>query len=139
MKKKKVENNTGKVLAISAGVAAIGVMSYLLVGPKGKKNQKNLKGWMLKMKGEVMEKMEDAKEVTMSAYENIVDEVGKKYKTLKNIDSSELASEIASLKKGWKAVVSKSKKTAGKGGRKVKAVVKKAVRKSLTKVNSKKK
>ena len=139
MKKKKVENNTGKVLAISAGVAAIGVMSYLLLGPNGKKNQKNLKGWMLKMKGEVMEKMEDAKEVTMSAYENIVDEVGKKYKTLKNIDSSELASEIASLKKGWKAVVSKSKKTAGKGGRKVKAVVKKAVRKSLTKVNSKKK
>ena len=139
MKKKKVENNTGKVLAISAGVAAIGVMSYLLLGPNGKKNQKNLKGWMLKMKGEVMEKMEDAKEVTMSAYENIVDEVGKKYKTLKNIDSSELASEIASLKKGWKAVVSKSKKTAGKGGRKAKAVVKKAVRKSLTKVNSKKK
>ena len=139
MKKKKVENNTGKVLAISAGVAAIGVMSYLLLGPNGKKNQKNLKGWMLKMKGEVMEKMEDAKEVTMSAYENIVDEAGKKYKTLKNIDSSELASEIASLKKGWKAVVSKSKKTAGKGGRKVKAVVKKAVRKSLTKVNSKKK
>jgi malic enzyme len=138
MKKKKTANNTGKVIAIGAGVAAIGVMSYLLFGPAGKKNQKKLKGWMLKMKGEVMEKMEDAKEVTASVFENIVDEVGKKYKSLKNIDSAELAAEIASLKKGWKAVVSKSKKTIGKGGRKVKAVVKKTARKSLTKLTKKK-
>ncbi|MBP6856061.1 MAG: hypothetical protein KBC42_03060 [Candidatus Pacebacteria bacterium] len=130
MKNKKAGDNTGKVIAIGAGVAAIGVMSYLLFGPAGKKNQKKLKGWMLKMKGEVMEKMEDAKEVTTSAYENIVDEVGKKYKSLKNIDSAELAAEIASLKKGWKAVVSKSKKTITKGGKKVKAVVKNSVSKA---------
>lgn len=129
MKNKKAGDNTGKVIAIGAGVAAIGVMSYLLFGPAGKKNQKKLKGWMLKMKGDVMEKMEDAKEVTTSAYENIVDEVGKKYKSLKNIDSAELAAEIASLKKGWKAVVSKSKKTITKGGKKVKAVVKSSVSK----------
>lgn len=129
MKNKKAGDNTGKVIAIGAGVAAIGVMSYLLFGPAGKKNQKKLKGWMLKMKGEVMEKMEDAKEVTTSAYENIVDEVGKKYKSLKNIDSAELAAEIASLKKGWKAVVSKSKKTITKGGKKVKAAVKSSVSK----------
>ena len=130
MKNKKTGDNTGKVIAIGAGVAAIGVMSYLLFGPAGKKNQKKLKGWMLKMKGDVMEKMEDAKEVTTSAYENIVDEVGKKYKSLKNIDSAELAAEIASLKKGWKAVVSKSKKTITKGGKKVKAAVKNSVSKA---------
>ena len=129
MKNKKAGDNTGKVIAIGAGVAAIGVMSYLLFGPAGKKNQKKLKGWMLKMKGDVMEKMEDAKEVTTSAYENIVDEVGKKYKSLKNIDSAELAAEIASLKKGWKAVDSKKKKTITKGGKKVKAVVKSSVSK----------
>ncbi len=127
MKNKKSADNTGKVIAIGAGVAAVGIMSYLLLGPAGKKNQKKMKGWMLKMKGEVMEKMEDAKEVTTLAYENIVDEVGKKYKSLKNIDSNDLASEIASLKKGWKQVVLKTKK----------GISKNSIRKTLPSIKKK--
>lgn len=138
MNNKKSSNSTGKVIAIGAGVAAVGIMSYLLLGPAGKKNQKKMKGWMLKMKGEVMEKMEDAKEITTLAYENIVDEVGKKYKSLKNIDSNDLASEIASLKKGWKQVVLSTKKGISKRQSATKAPEKKSVAKNV-KITPKKK
>lgn len=128
MKNKKI-SNTKKVVAVSAGVAAIGIMSYLLLGPSGKKNQKKIKGWMLKMKGEVMERIENAQEVSEEMYDSAIDEVAGKYKTLKNIDSNDLIKEISALKRGWKAVVSKGKKKIATG---VASVGKQSTVKALT-------
>ncbi len=109
MKKKATKSNTGKVVAVSAGIAALGAAAYLLFGPEGTKHRKDLKSWMIKMKAEVMEKMEKAKDLSADAYENIVDTVEAKYKGMKHVDADMLAKEVATLKKNWRALAKNAK------------------------------
>lgn len=52
MSKKKNKASVGKMLAVGAGVAALGAGAYYLMGPDGKKNQKKAKAWITKMKKE---------------------------------------------------------------------------------------
>ncbi|MBP6857742.1 MAG: hypothetical protein KBC11_00905 [Candidatus Pacebacteria bacterium] len=116
----KKSSNVGKVVAIGAGVAALSVAAYMLFGPNGKKNQKSLKGWAIKMKGEIIEKLETVKDVTAPVYEKIVSEVAAKYAKLKHIDAADLEAEVATLKKHWKALIKNtSKKTVKKVSKKV--------------------
>jgi gas vesicle protein len=114
--KKKVakKNNTGKIIAATVGVAALSAVGYLLMGPQGKKNRKDLKAWMVKMQAEVAEKMEDMKEVTADKYNDIVEQVSNKYSKLKNIDSEMVEKEVARLKKEWKNMSSSMKSGAKK-------------------------
>jgi hypothetical protein len=131
VKKQTNESNVGKVVAIGAGVAALSVAAYILFGPNGKKNQKSIKGWAIRMKGEIIEKLEAVKDVTAPVYEAIVSEVAEKYAKLKNIDAEDLEVEVANLKKHWKAIM---KSTVKKGAKKVaKKVIHKATAKKKTK------
>jgi gas vesicle protein len=94
-------------------MAVLGAAAFLLFGPEGKKHRKDLKSWMLKMKGEVMEKMEKAKDLSAETYKEIVNGVEAKYKAMKHVDGDMLAKEVADLKKNWRAVskMAKSKPT----------------------------
>ncbi len=93
----------GKIVAIGAGVAALAAASYYFFGPQGKKNRATAKGWMIKMKGEIVDKMEDAKEVTQEVYDTIVDKVAAGY--AKNAKAHpELALYVDTLKKQWKGI-----------------------------------
>lgn len=121
------KGGVGKVVAIGAGVAALSVAAYMLFGPNGKKNQKSLKGWAVKMKGEIIEKLEAVKDVTAPIYDKVVSEVAAKYAKLKNIDAKDLEAEVATLKKHWKAL---TKNTAKKSAKKV---AKKATKKVVAK------
>ncbi len=103
-------SGVGKAIAVGAGVAALGAVAYLLMGPNGKKNRKAVKAWTVKMKAEVAEKMENMKEVTAPIYEKIVHEVADKYKKLKNIDSKDVQAEVNALKKQWSGMAKKAKK-----------------------------
>lgn len=95
-----------------AAVAAAAAGAYFLYGKDGAKNRKAVKGWMLKMKGEVLSQMEHLKEVNEETYGRIVDTVAKKYQAVKDIDKTELAAMAADLKRHWsninKAVSKKS-------------------------------
>ena len=106
--------SAGAVAGIGAGVAALSAAAYVLFGPNGKKNQKALRGWTVKMKGEIIEKFEEAKELTEPVYHQIVDGVQAKYAKLKNVDQAELTATVAEIKKHWKSlkkeVVGKKKK-----------------------------
>ncbi len=106
MTSKKTTNNSSvaKVVTIGATVAALSVGAYILFGPNGKKNRKAIKGWAIKMKGEIIEKLENIKDVTAPVYEKIVSEVANKYSKLKNIDAKDLEAEVSTLKKHWKAM-----------------------------------
>ena len=55
---KKQDSGVGKVFALGASIAAFGAASYYFFGPKGKAHRAELKGWMLKMKAEIVEKLE---------------------------------------------------------------------------------
>ena len=104
------ESNAGKMAAAGAGIVALSAAAYLIFGPEGKKHRKDLKSWMVKLKAEVMEKMEEAGEITGPVYEAIVNEVSDKYKSLSGIDAAALAAEAGLLKKHWKMMQSEMRK-----------------------------
>lgn len=111
MEKKNVKKglSTGAVVGIGATVAALGAAAYILFGPDGKKNKKAIKGWSIKMKGEIIEKLEQAKEITEPVYHKIIDEVSAKYAKAKNIDAKDVELAVAEVKKHWKAMVKDAK------------------------------
>ena len=126
-KKQKKGAIAKQVIGVGVGVAALSAAAYLLFGPNGKKNRKIIRGWAVKMKGEIIEKFEEVKELTEPIYNEIIDEVQKKYAGFKNIDKKELQEIIAEMRKDWisikktanpkkakKAVVTKKKKTTKK-------------------------
>lgn len=131
--------SAGNVAAVGAGVVALAAASYYFFGPEGKKNRHNLKGWMIKMKGEVIEKMEDAKDLTEEAYNKIVDMVVAKYAKAGKISETELRLYSDMLKNQWKGIV-KSHTQSAKKGKKApakKAPAKKAVKKVAKKAAKK--
>ena len=101
--------STGAMVGIGAGVAAATVAGYLLFGPEGKKNRKTVKGWAVKMKGEIIEKLESVKELTEPVYHDIINKAQEKYAKIKNMDKEELAALVTDMKKHWKAISNKSK------------------------------
>lgn len=92
------------VIGIGAGVAALSAAAYVLFGPNGKKNRKIIRGWSVKMKGEIIEKFENAKEITEPVYHQIIDSVQEKYSKLKNVDQEELVAVVNEIKKHWKSI-----------------------------------
>ncbi|MEI8103491.1 MAG: hypothetical protein WCG84_01135 [Candidatus Moraniibacteriota bacterium] len=111
----------GKVVALSAGVAALGAATYYFFGPEGKKHQKNFKSWMLKMKADIVEKIEEAEEVTESLYHKIIDEIAVGYIKAGKASKEEVAVYADALKKQWKHI--------SKAAKPVKKSVKKEVKK----------
>ncbi|ETB64110.1 MAG: hypothetical protein O210_OD1C00001G0593 [Parcubacteria bacterium RAAC4_OD1_1] len=113
-KTNKKSMSVGKAIGVGASVAALSAAAYLLFGPEGKKNRKIIKGWSVKMKGEIIEKLEKAKDVTEPIYHKVVDEISSKYKKMKNIDPKELEEVIGEIKKHWKGMIKGSKPKAKK-------------------------
>lgn len=102
--------STGAKVGMGLGLAAAGVAAYLLWGKDGKKNRKVVRGWAVKMKGEIIEKFEKAENVTEETYHNIVDQVKARYEKMKNVDQAELKAMILDIRKHWK-VMSKGAKS----------------------------
>lgn len=113
---KKQEGGVSVAVGLGA-LAALSAGAYFLYGTKeGAKKRVKIKGWMLKAKGEVLEKIENLKEVNEETYNAVLATVMKKYEGLKNVDQGEVASLVTDLKKHWKNIkrhlddASKSKK-----------------------------
>ena len=94
------------------------------------KTRKKMKGWTLKAKGEVLERLEDVKEVNEKIYNEVIDEVGKQYKAAKKIDAKDVDKLTSELKKHWKSIQKEY-------GTAAKKVAKKTVTKAAKKVAKK--
>jgi len=94
----------GKLAVLGASVAALAATTYFFWGPEGKKHQKKLKGWMIRMKGEVVEKLENAREITEPMYRQIVDSVATGYVKGGKISRKEIEALVKDLKKHWKTI-----------------------------------
>ena len=132
MDKSKVVKKGAAGLAVAGASAAALAAGYFFFGPDGKKNQKQAKAWAIKMKGEIVEKLENAKEVAQPAYHDIVDIVGKEFKKAKKASQPEIDALAADLKKHWKVIsggAPTAKKEAIKTAKKLATVVKKAAKK----------
>ena len=108
--------STGKKVAIGAGLAALAAAAagtYFLFGTKkGAKARKQIKGWMLKAKGEILEKMEELQEINEKVYNKIVDEVQAGSKKVKNIDAKDVEAFGKEMKAHWKGIGMEVKKRA---------------------------
>jgi hypothetical protein len=107
--KKAEKSGDGKITAgVGLGIgmlAALSAGAYYLYGTKeGAKKRLKMRGWMLKAKGEMMEKMENLKEVNEKNYNNLVETVMKKYQNIKNIDPKEVDEMVGDMKKHWKNI-----------------------------------
>ncbi len=96
---------TENMIEAGIGLAAIAALgAYLLHGKSGAQNREKIAGWMLKMKGEVVEKVEEIKELNEAEYYKIVDEVSARYATLKKVGADELKHLTEELKGAWKHI-----------------------------------
>jgi hypothetical protein len=108
------------VALTAAAAAAAG--SYFLYGSKdAAKNRKRVKGWALKAKGEVLEAIEKAGNMTEEEYHALIDTVTKAYGTAKKVGAGEAKEFKDEMKQHWKHLVSHAKAKAPKKAAKPKA------------------
>lgn len=105
------ESQFGKVV-MGLGAIAAGLGLYFLYGSKeGPRRRKEIKGWMFKMRGEVLDELENLKDVTKDTYFKVVDDVKARYKNLHNVKEDELDEVANELKEGWDDVVADTEET----------------------------
>jgi len=91
-----------KILGVGIGLAAItAIGAYFLSGEKGAKNRKRIYGWTLKMKGEILEKVESMRTIDRGTYLRIVDQVASRYAKMDTVTTSELQHLTVELKNAW--------------------------------------
>ncbi len=138
MAKKQIKKplNTETKVGIGFGLtaaAAAAAGAYFLYGSKNApKNRKKVKGWALKAKGEVLEGLEKAKEITTDEFNDLVATASKAYGTVKKATAGEVKDFKKEMQTHWheleKSKVVK-KIAGGKQASRVKKVVKKVVKK----------
>ena len=101
---------TKSILGAGVGLAALAAAgAYFLRGEQGSRNRKMIRGWALKMKGEVLEKLEKAKKIDRGTYLRMVDNVAERYAKLESISAAELQHLTVELKNAW-AHIDKNRK-----------------------------
>jgi hypothetical protein len=114
----------------AAAVAAAG--AFFLYGSKNAaKNRKQVKSWALKAKAEVLEKLEDASEMTHKEYDDLIKSVAGAYAGAKNASKKDLVDFSKEMKDHWKQIEKAAaplKKTAKTASKTVKKEAKAAVK-----------
>ena len=100
----KIGSGTVKLAVLGASLAGLAATAYFFLGPKGKKRQKHAKAWAIKMKGDVVEKLEMAREVSEPVYNEIIDSVAVEYKKGAKAGQAEINALAKDLKKHWKTI-----------------------------------
>jgi len=125
---RKSGSNAAEIAVIGASIAGLAATAYFFLGPKGKKHQKHAKAWVIKMKGDVIEKLETAREISEPVYHEIIDSVAAQYEKEMKAGREEISELARDLRKHWKTISNTArtaKRDAAKGAGKA---VKKAKR-----------
>ena len=112
-------------ISIGVGIAALAAAAagayYLYGSDKAVKNRRQVKSWMLRMKAEVMDEVENIKDLSQDSYEKVVDTVSKKYASIKSIDVEELTDLAKRMKDHWKDIQEDISKTTSKEIKKIRS------------------
>lgn len=106
MKKKTTKSGSGvvKLAVVGATLAGLAATAYFFLGPKGKTHQRHTKAWAIKMKGDVVEKLETARDISEPVYHEIIDSVAVEYEKGKKASHEEIDALAQDLKKHWKTI-----------------------------------
>lgn len=106
--KKENPNHVARTVGIGIGLTTAAVAAagaYFLYGSKNAaKNRKAVKSWMLKAKAEVLEKLEEAKEMTQEEYDALVENVVGAYSTVQSASKKDLKEFQTEMKSHWKNI-----------------------------------
>ena len=102
MKKNSSPLVTGLGIAGLAAAALVG--GYFFYGKDGKKHRKNIKAWSIKAKGEVLEKLEKAKDLSEDVFHTTIDTIASKYAKSKDVSEDEINLFVKDLKKHLKDI-----------------------------------
>jgi len=105
-KKAKGGSEAIKLLTFGASVAGLAVAAYFFLGPKGKKNQEHAKSWAIKMKADVIEKLEQVSGISKPVYNEIIDSVAARYEKELKSSPKEIRMLAQDLKKHWQTISS---------------------------------
>jgi len=105
MKKNTISAPT--IAVLGAGAVALAASTYYFFGPEGKIHRQRAAGWMVKMKGEIIEKISEAQEITENSYHEIVDSVLASYVQSGKVTGPELEKFAKNLKGQWKQILKK--------------------------------
>jgi hypothetical protein len=105
-KTNKSGSNLMKLAFVGAALADLAATAYFLIGPGGKQNRKYAKSWAIKMKGDVVEKLEKAQEISEPVYHQLIDSVSAKHEKSKNTDVKDVKALANDLKKHWDTISS---------------------------------
>lgn len=90
------------LIGAGVGLAALAAAgAYFLRGDKGARAKRKVRGWALKMKGEVLEKMENMRRIDRDTYLDIVDKVAARYAGRDNVSAEELRHMTVELRNAW--------------------------------------
>jgi hypothetical protein len=90
------------LLAFIAGAAtALAAGAYYLYGPDGRQHKRTLDRGMDRLKRELVARMSDVADITQDKYEDLVDDLLKRYGLVKRLGKARAASLSTSLKKRW--------------------------------------
>lgn len=126
-----MKQHTFKNVAIATGITGLLVAAtlgtnFLFNTKKGKQSLKHIKSWAFKMKAELLEKLEKAKDINEAIYTKIVEELAEKYKKVKGMTVEEVQEMTQELKSQWKKIHAEVKKTINTKHAKPKAAKKSA-------------
>lgn len=136
-KKPTAKNNHVVAAGVGLGAAAVAAAgAFFLYGSKNAaKNRKQVKSWALKAKADVLEKLEDAQEMTEKEYTDLIKSVSGAYAGAKNASKKDIMEFSKEMKDHWKSIEKAAaplKKTATKEVKKVAKKVEKAAAKVAT-------
>ncbi len=98
-----------KTVGVGVGIAALAAAATYFLGEDGEANREKVRGWALKFKGEVLEKMEGLKDINKDSYHKVVDNVAKRYKKVKKASQPEIKKLQKDLKGAWKSIAKELK------------------------------
>lgn len=112
--KLKQSNHVGGFAVFGAALVALGATAYYFFGPGGNDHQKKARGWAIKMKGEVVHRLEKLKKIDEPLYHEIVDAVAKEFEQTKVASRAEVASLASTMKRAWDSIVLQASKSGKK-------------------------
>lgn len=108
------KSKIGKGAAMGTAVLAAVAGSYYLYSKFDDKQKSKVKSWAFRLRADVLDELENMKDVSQKAYDDAVDVASTKYAKLKNVDTDELKLLAKEMKKHWggiqKTVASRTRK-----------------------------
>lgn len=88
----------------AAGAAAAVAAGLFLYGKNAASNHKVMRGWAIKMKGEVLDEIERMGKISSRDYQAVIDKVARKYAGLAHVGKKDLTRIAKELKSQWKHI-----------------------------------